>query len=124
MATFTLDENNATYQIRAYQPGFIQINEKKYTRSVIIAPEQLIDNWLPQTPQEINFASLAPIIELHPDILLIGTGSQLIFLAVEIYGELLNLGIGVEVMNTASACHTYNALTSENRRICAALILS
>lgn len=124
MSTFTLDENNATYQVRAYQPGTIQINDKKYTRSIIIAPDQLIDDWPPQSSGELNCESFATIIDMKPDILLIGTGSQLIFLPIEVYGELINLGMGVEVMNTAAACRTYNALTAENRHVVAALIVA
>lgn len=124
MSTFTLDENNATYQIRAYQPGSIQINEKNYTRSVIVSSDHLIDDWAPQSISDLNFESFAPIVLMKPDVLLIGTGSQLIFLPIEIYGELINLGIGVEVMNTAAACRTYNALTAENRHVAAALLVA
>lgn len=123
MSTFTLDENNATYQVRAYQPGTIQINDKKYTRSIILAPDQLIDDWAPQSIAQLNFESFAPIVAMKPDVLLIGTGSQLVFLPIEVYGELINLGIGVEIMNTAAACRTYNALSAENRHVAAALIV-
>ncbi|HSW71474.1 MAG TPA: MTH938/NDUFAF3 family protein, partial [Gammaproteobacteria bacterium] len=45
------------------------------------------------------------------------------FIPLEIYGELLNQGIGVEIMDTAAACRTYNALTAESRKVVAALVL-
>lgn len=123
MATLDLDDNRAQYQIRAYKPGLIKINEKTITSSVIISPDSLIENWAPQTIQEFSAASLAPVIAMKPDILLIGTGSTLVFLPVETYGDLINQGIGVEIMDTSAACRTFNALTSENRRVVAALII-
>ena len=63
------------------------------------------------------------ILDFEPEILLIGTGDQLTFPLLEIYGDLINAGIGVEIMDTHAACRTYNALTSENRNVAAALII-
>ena len=123
MTTLNLDENNASYQIRAFKPGIIKINEQIFTQSIIIAPNQLIENWAPQTINELTAESLTPVIALKPDILLIGTGATLTFLSIEIYGDLINLGIGVEIMDTSAACRTYNALSAENRNVIAALII-
>lgn len=123
MATLDLDENNATYQIRAFKPGIIQVNEKTLTQSIIIAPNELIENWGPQVVSELSLEAFSPIIAMKPDVLLIGTGATLVFLPVEMYGELINQGIGVEVMDTGAACRTFNALSAENRRVVAALII-
>jgi len=123
MATLDLDPNQSSYQIRAFKPGMIQVNDKIITSSIIITPDELIENWQPQTLQELTVQSLEPVIALKPDILLIGTGSKLIFPPLETYGHLINLGIGVEVMDTSAACRTFNALSAENRRVAAALML-
>jgi uncharacterized protein len=120
----TLDENSAAYQIRAYSPGAIQINEQTLTHSLIIAPHKLINDWAPQHINELRHEHWEIVIkELQPGILLIGTGNVLEFPPLEVYGDLLNQGIGVEIMNTRSACHTYNALASERRNVVAALII-
>lgn len=123
MPPFDLDENSAKYQIRAYKPGFLQINETIFTHSVILTADKVIENWAPQLIEELTPDALQAAAALKPDILLIGTGSQLVFLAPTIYGELINQGIGVEIMDTRAACRTFNALTSENRRVAAALII-
>ena len=123
MTGLELDENKSTYQIRSYTPGAIKVNEQIFHRSLIITPSQLISTWPPQSIQELSYASLELILPLKPDVLLIGTGSTLIFPDISVYGELINLGIGVEVMNTSAACYTFNALTAENRRVVAALII-
>lgn len=123
MPTLDLDENRSTYQIRAFKPGTIQVNDRIFTQSIIIAPEQLIENWPPQTVNGLSKIDLDPIISLKPDILLIGTGASHVFLPAELYGHLINVGIGVEVMNTSAACRTFNALSAENRNVVAALLI-
>lgn len=123
MPSLDLDENRSTYQIRSYQPGRIQINDKILTESIIITPTLLLEKWAPQTVQELTADALLPIINLTPDVLLIGTGAEMVLIPSEIYGELINHGIGVEIMDTGAACRTYNALSAENRRVVAALII-
>jgi uncharacterized protein len=123
MPPLTLDDNQAAYQIRAYKPGFIKVNDVTYTQSLIVSPTQLITDWNPQAMAELSKDDLQKIIPLKPAILLIGTGESLCFPPVELYGELINQGIGVEIMDTSAACRTYNALTSENRNVVAALII-
>lgn len=118
----TLDDNQAHYQIRAFEPGRIQINEMILTHNLIITPTELITDWHPTiTPLEKTDFDF--FLTFKPDILLIGTGQKLIFPSIEIYGHLINLGIGIEFMNTSAACRTYNALTAENRHVAAGLIL-
>jgi uncharacterized protein len=123
MTSLELDENKSTYQIRAYRPGTLQINDKTLTHSVIITPNQLIEDWAPQSTAELTPESLQPILALKPTVLLIGTGSAHVLLSPAIYGELINQGIGVEVMDTSAACRTYNALSAEDREVAAALII-
>lgn len=123
MTTLDLDSNQAKYQIRSFAPGRIQINDTILTSSVIVSPDTLIENWTPQTISELTAASLELVSDAKPDILLIGTGARLVFIKAEIYGALINQGIGVEMMDTSAACRTFNALASENRRVMAALII-
>lgn len=118
-----IDENTAKYQIRSFKPGMIQINDTIFTQSIIVSPNQLIENWAPQTINELNTDDLIVPMSLKPDILLIGTGSTHVLIPLELYGELINEGVGVEIMTTIAACRTYNALSAENRNVVAALIL-
>jgi uncharacterized protein len=121
--SLTLDENNATYQIRAYQPGCIQVNDRLFHTSIIIAPEKIIDLWRPQKITDLLASDFSIILSLRPVILLIGTGTTLQFPPLSTYGDLINQGIGVEVMDTHAACRTYNALSAEGRDVVAALII-
>jgi uncharacterized protein len=64
------------------------------------------------------------LLALQPDILLLGTGETLVFPDISLYGELINAGIGVEIMNSHAGARTFNALTSENRHVVAALLMT
>jgi uncharacterized protein len=123
MTSFALDDNTASYQIKAFKPGQIQVNDKILNTSLIIASQALIENWTPEQASEITTAALEEAAALKPQVLLIGTGATQQFLPIEIYGSFLAQGIGVEIMDTAAACRTYNILTSENRKVVAALVL-
>lgn len=121
--SLTLDDNTARYQIRSYTPGEIRINDLHFTKSIIVSPTQIIENWSPQSIDELSQNDFLIFLELKPAILLIGTGATHKIISIEFYGELINAGIGVEVMNTSAACRTFNALTAEERNVAAALLL-
>lgn len=123
MPSLELDQNKSAYQVRAYKPGMLHINEQKLTTSVIVTPKKLITDWSPQSIAELTPTSFEPLIDIKPAILLIGTGAKHHFLPVELYGHLLNLGIGVEIMDTSAACRTFNALSAEDRDVAAALLI-
>ena len=63
------------------------------------------------------------IIQLNPELVLLGTGKKLSFPEIETYAALIELGIGVDVMDTGAACRTYNILSGEGRRVVAGLII-
>lgn len=120
---FAEDSNDARYLIRAYAAGRITVNEDALTRSLIVSAEQLIRDWEPQQFEELTAVHLQTVIELRPEILLLGTGARLRFPHPSLLAELHNHGIGIEVMDTAAACRTYNILVSEGRRVAAALLM-
>jgi len=58
----------------------------------------------------------------RPDLLLIGTGRDLLPLGSPLRAKLRAAGIGCETMATGAAVRTYNLLIDENRRVAALLI--
>ena len=87
-------------------------------------PNLVIDNWAPQTFDELLKDHFLTISELEPQLVILGTGEQQQFPKTELYATLLNQGVGVEVMSTPAACRTYNILVSEGRNVAAALLLT
>ena len=133
---FNQERDFTSYSIRAYSPGAINITlpanleadkpqpveVRTLTRSCIISPKQLIDDWAPNSLDELLAEHLQAIVALAPEVVLLGTGETLDFPNTEILAELTSRQIGVEVMDTAAACRTYNILMNEGRNVVAGLI--
>ena len=117
----TSAENN--YLITGYGNDYIAINKQKYTQNLVVMPNKLILDW-----QATDFASLtethfALLIELKPEVVLLGTGATHQFLHPKIVQKLSQNNIPLECMNTAAACRTYNILMSEGRNVAALLLI-
>lgn len=111
------------YRIDAYQSGLISINGDHYTSSLIISPGKVIPDWPPSAFTDLASQHIEQIIQLNPEIIILGTGQQLYFPAPELIAGIFELGIGFEVMDTGAACRCYNLLVSEKRNVAAALIM-
>jgi uncharacterized protein len=119
----SLDGADGAYRIQGYADGEIRLNEVRYGESLVVAPDTLITEWGPGSLDALRAADLRAVHELDPEVVLLGTGTQQIFPGRELMLGMLEKGIGLEVMDTASACRTYNVLMSEGRRVVAALII-
>lgn len=117
-------EQGATedYRIRGYEPGRIFVDEQAIETSIIVAGSVLRQDWPPRTFDELEPSHLEPILELDPEIVLLGTGERQHFPHRAFMRVMLEKGIGLEVMDTASACRTYHVLMAEGRMVVAALL--
>ena len=120
---FAEDDNTGQYQIRAYAAGQITVNDAVLTHSLIIRNDRLISDWPPQRFEEMTVEHLLSAAELRPEILILGTGARQHFPHPALLAPLQARGIGVEVMDTAAACRTYNVLVAEGRAVVAALFM-
>lgn len=109
--------------IRAYAPGRINVSETLLTRSFILTPDRVVEDWPPQRFEELKPEHLEAALALEPEILIVGTGAEQHFLPAELMAAVAKRGIGLEVMDTAAACRTYNVLLSEDRKVVAALFM-
>lgn len=95
---------------------------QRMTESFILTPGRVIKDWLYNDVSEFTLDSFKPLIEHQPELVILGTGKTLTFPNHQILQSFQQAGIGVEVMNTASACRTFNVLVSENRFVIAGLL--
>ena len=120
---FSLDLDASKYFIKAYGPGWIKVSEQEIRHSAIVTPERLVTDWPPQTFADLAESHFDWIARLEPEIVLLGTGSRLHFPHSRLTRGLMARSIGVEVMDTAAACRTYNIVMLEGRRVAAALLM-
>ncbi len=109
--------------IRSYGPGQVAVNQQVFRRSLIVTPERVIADWPPQDVAALVAAHFAPIRELAPEVVILGTGAQLRFPRPPDVRLLAEANIGLEVMDTGAACRTYNILMQDGRRVLAALLM-
>jgi uncharacterized protein len=114
-------ENSAAHLIRAYEPGRIRIAERWVPGNVIVTPDRLIEDWQVTVPAELSLADLEPAVALEPEIVLLGTGTQMLLPDVDLMAALAARKIGLEIMSTPAACRTFNVLVHERRRVAVAL---
>lgn len=119
----SLDSDRSFNTIYAYAKGYIVVNDQEINRSVIIAPERLITDWPPQSFTDLEEVHLEWILRLEPEIVLLGTGSRQQFPHPQLIRPLIERSLGVEIMDTAAACRTYNIIVAEGRRVAAALLM-
>ena len=110
------------YRIDGYQNGVISVNGNAFSSSLIISPAHLIVDWRPDNFDDLATQHIAQIIELEPEIIILGTGDQLYFPSPDLIAAIFENHIGFEVMDTGAACRCYNLLLSERRKVAAGLI--
>lgn len=120
----SLDYNTSKYSIEAYERDALTINKQRYIENLVLSPDLLIESWSPTCVQDLAKAHILELIDLEPEIILLGTGDSLQFPPPEMSILALQRGIGFEVMDTGSACRTFNVLAAEDRNVVAALMLS
>lgn len=108
--------------IRAYSPSGIQVNDALYKNSMLLLPARIISDDLPADLVALEPRHINRILELEPEILLLGTGPHQAWPDPALLAPLLRQSIGVECMTTAAACRSFNILVAEDRRVAALLL--
>ena len=112
----------AINSIRAYDDGEITVNDKTISESVVISPNS-IQPWVPRRIDELAPEHVEQLGKLDPELVIIGTGKQLMFPPAVLLVGLQRRGIGVEIMAHDAACRTFNILLAEDRRVVVALMM-
>ncbi len=109
--------------IRAIEPGRIKINDQFYDNSLLVTAEKIDNNWIVKKPEELTIEIIEELLNHQPEIIIIGSGLQHHFLDPMFTLTAAQQGIGIEIMTTEAACHTYNILIGEDRDVLAALMV-
>lgn len=104
------------HPVEGYGPGFFRIAGEVFQGPMLTHADG--------THQWGGYADAAPLLALAGkiDVLFIGTGVEITYIPGELRDPLEAAEIGVETMNTPSACRTYNVLLAEGRRVALAVI--
>ena len=117
------DKSNAPL-VRTYDRHAIRIDEQLFEGSVIVssleghAPKA----WSPRRMGDLQAQDLHELAETGAELVILGTGSRLVFPPPAWLAPFAARRVGLESMDTAAACRTYNILASEGRKVLAALL--
>ena len=102
--------------VDGYGPGFFRVGGSVRPGAMIVSPVGIAE-WS-------GLDDTKPLLDLaeNIDVLFVGTGEETAHLPGRFRAQLEAVGIGVEAMNSPSACRTYNVLLSEGRRVALAVL--
>lgn len=113
-----------SFEIEGFGAGGFRFADMSHRGSIIVLPSG-IHVWAAETPADISPEMLAPLLSEPAgaiELLLIGTGRELLPIRADVRAALKAAGIGVDPMATSHAIATYNILFAEKRRVAAALL--
>lgn len=111
--------------INAHGPGWIEVNGQKHTQSLIVSslPDAQPLPWRPSSFEDLGAIDFEYPLFKGSELVIFGSGQRLRFVKPQWLQSFMAQGIGVETMDTAAACRTYNVLVAEGRSAVAALLL-
>lgn len=111
------------HAIDAYGNGGFRFADMSHKGSILALPSG-IKALEAVAPEELTLEALGPVLAEAGEIelLLVGTGGDLVLLDEAVLWGLRDAGLRVETMQTGAAARTYTILLGEGRRVAAALL--
>ncbi len=120
---FQPDRLEGVNVISRHVAGRVWVNATEWTRSVIVPWRGEAFDWPVHRLEDLRENHFEQLLALQPELVVFGSGARLRFVAPALHRALIERRIGVETMDTAAACRTYNVLASEGRTVAAALLI-
>jgi len=120
---FQPDHLSGTNSITHHDGDGLRVNGVAFAHSVLVPWTGPVRPWPARTPLELTPTHFESVLELEPEVVIFGSGERIRFVSPALYRALIERRIGLETMDTAAACRTYNVLAAEGRRVVAAVLL-
>ena len=117
------DPHSGANTITGYGDGYVEINQNPYAHAVLLSSDGAISEWPVQSFEGLEASHFTQMVDLKPELILIGTGNKQRFPKPELLKSLILAKIGFEIMDSQAACRTYNILVGEGRQVLLALIV-
>ncbi len=109
--------------IGSHAHGSVVIGERRWNESLLLPWQGEVRPWDLARFDALEASHFDAVAALAPELVLFGSGTRLRFPQPRWLQALHARRIGIETMDTAAACRTYNLLVAEGRQVVAALIL-
>ncbi|MDQ6995662.1 MAG: MTH938/NDUFAF3 family protein [Mariprofundaceae bacterium] len=125
--TFHLDVSpdiqTGTPLLRGYGDDYLEIGRVRYTQGLSLHQSNIISPWGPAEVRELELQHFQHLMDISPEVLIIGTGRKTIFPQEKILEYLSDQSFGFECMDSRAAARTYNILIGEGRKTSALFFL-
>jgi uncharacterized protein len=111
----------ASNVVTGFGVGWVRVGTDEYRENILLLPDAVVKGWAPAGFAALVERDFGGLLNYEPEIVLLGTGSTQRFPHPRLTAALVEAHVGVEVMDTAAACRTFNILVAEGRRVAAAL---
>jgi uncharacterized protein len=118
-----LDSTDAQHHISTYDAHSVTVSGTRLHASFVVTPDELHTGLELPSVATLAWEHITPLLRTEVGILIVGTGSTQQFPRPDLYADLAQRGIGLEVMDSAAACRTYNILVAEGRKVAALIML-
>ncbi len=109
--------------VTAHGPGWLAVNGEKIESSVVVGSRGERFAWDCTVFEQLDARHFAMLAALGAEVVIFGSGRCLRFPRPAWLAPLVAGRTGVETMDTAAACRTYNILAAEGRHVVAALLV-
>jgi uncharacterized protein len=120
---FQPDSLEGANTITRHDGAQLWVGNQPHSGNVIVPWAGPVQPWEPADFGALTQAHFDELLQLKPELVIFGSGARLRFAPPALLRNLIARRIGVESMDTAAACRTYNVLVSERRSVVAALLL-
>ncbi len=120
---FQLDEPQGGNSISRHDGTRVWVNGEVHQSSLLVPWRGEVQSWPLARFEDLSEAHFEQILALKPELVIFGSGSRIRFAKPALYQQLIQARIGMETMDLAAACRTYNVLASEGRSVLAALLI-
>jgi uncharacterized protein len=120
---FQPDHLDGVNAVSKLERGRIWIHATAFETSLLVPWQGEVRAWPVSQPEQLLPPHFETILDWAPELVIFGSGSSHRFVSPALYRALIERRIGIETMDTAAACRTFNVLVHEGRKVLGAFIL-
>jgi len=120
---FVPESLDGANMISRHEPHRLWVGPALHERSVFVPWVGEVTPWAVAQWSALSSADFERMAAFEPELVIFGSGTRMRFAPPALLKPLVERRIGIECMDTAAACRTYNVLVSERRSVLAALLV-
>jgi len=121
---FQPDQLDGVNAISRLEAGRIWVHAMPFSHSVLVPWRGDVQPWPAERLEDLDTACFDLAAQWQPEVVIFGSGPTHRFVSPALYRGLIAQRIGVETMDTAAACRTYNVLVNEGRKVVGTFIVA